>query len=480
MLTWCSAITLGHVFAAHIHWAFYNQIAATRFQTVPSVAFTRPGFSELFSSAPPAEQGRDDVEKLGFFLVRIHENDSRVHFIRTSGQTDTPAATRLVTGTTADLPASPLGLTALHPIASTGQVPMAWPSTIRQTVRNDYGLLNLLELGVRQLRVPATDLQDPGQRERLAILRSHGVALTAQWLWAPGLPLTDAVTAQRDQIDGVEVQLLGAFQPPTALLTELQRCGARHTLPVALSCVVPGQNVPGKQHGRSQIGYTIGQLPELNQALASAGVRLDRVCCRLDTPNPLAPWAQLASQNLEPLPQIGAIDWLYTVPVGEPISQVNGATAALFSVAQRPGDRLFIEPYVDFDRTMDAGPGLLDRRYNPRSTFHGLRHLNTLLYHRFISNVTPITVSETAQASALTLRMDGRTYTLMLPASAADLVVSVAHQFDSELRHQQQVGLLSGHCRTWTANSEATITEPTLFCSRIGESSQGSHTTPAA
>ncbi|MEZ4659626.1 MAG: hypothetical protein R2911_18880 [Caldilineaceae bacterium] len=36
----------------------------------------RPGFSELFSSAPPAEQGRDDVAKLGFFLVRVHEHES--------------------------------------------------------------------------------------------------------------------------------------------------------------------------------------------------------------------------------------------------------------------------------------------------------------------------------------------------------------------------------------------------------------------
>ena len=43
------------------------------------------------------------------------------------------------------------------------------------------------------------------------------------------------------------------------------------------------------------------------------------------------------------------------------------------------GCRLFIEPLIDFDRTMDVTYGLLDRLCNPRPAFHALRVLNSVL-----------------------------------------------------------------------------------------------------
>ncbi|NJN84537.1 MAG: hypothetical protein HC802_21145 [Caldilineaceae bacterium] len=45
------------VLAAHVHWSFVNRIGPADYLTTPSVAFTRPGFGELFSSAPADEQG---------------------------------------------------------------------------------------------------------------------------------------------------------------------------------------------------------------------------------------------------------------------------------------------------------------------------------------------------------------------------------------------------------------------------------------
>lgn len=443
------------VFAAHVHWAFYNQIGDTRYHTVPSVAFTRPGFSELFSSAPPAEQGRDDVAKLGFFLVRVHENESRVHFIRTGGQTGTPKHPRLLTATTADLPHSPLGLTALHPIAPTGQVPAAWPSTIRQPVRNDYGLLQTLELGARHLRVPAADLHDPVQSERLAILRSHGVQLTAQWLWTPGLDLAEVVAPFVGQIDGVELQVLGDLWPTVEPLVQLQRCAITHHKPVILSCVVPGQNIPGKQHGRSQIGYTVAQLAELNDRLVAADVRVDRVCCRLpaDRGDGVVDFASLPTCS-----HIGAFDWLYGLPsVGE-MGQARGAAAALFHMLQRPGDRLFVEPYIDFDRTMDADFGLLDRLYNPRPAFHLLRHLNTLLFYQPTAGASAIEVSSYERYWQLS---DGRRL-LILPAAEGEAVHMSANTA-SVLRNRQLnkvVGLCSGSSQEWDGIA---ISEPSLF-----------------
>jgi hypothetical protein len=97
--------------AAHVHWAYYDwiphedqqqgdgdgehhheQAAARgiRYYVTPSPAFTRPGFSELFSSPPPDQQGRNDTPKLGFYLARVQEDGTRLHFLRTGGATALP------------------------------------------------------------------------------------------------------------------------------------------------------------------------------------------------------------------------------------------------------------------------------------------------------------------------------------------------------------------------------------------------------
>ncbi len=464
------------LFAAHVHWSFFNTVDETLYQTVPSVAFTRPGFSELFAAPPPAEQGRDDVAKLGFFLVRVLETGSRVHLIRTSGQTDSPLPyRRLITRTSPDLPHSPLGVTALHPLAPTGQVPAAWPSTIRQPVRNDYGLLALLELGVRSLRLPATDLADPVQSARLAMARAQGIALTAQWLWSPGLPLAELAATHAGQLDSIEVHLLGSPWPTAEALEQLQRCATVVEKPIGLSCLVPGRNVPGKQHGRSQFGYTIEQLPEINQRLAAAGVQIDRVCCRLDDATHRPPWVQLAAiQAIGPLSQIGALDWLYTIPTDNELIGANAVAGALFSLLQRPGDRFFVDPLIDFDRTMDAGFGLLDRAYNPRPAFHILRHLSTVLFHQPLdssASSTPVTMEarsiEAAAQSAHAITLSSFTaqqaFKLILPTGAP--ITLPPAEIGPPFTHQ--TGLLTGYRRPCTAHSASDITEPTLFCGTI-------------
>jgi hypothetical protein len=450
------------LFAAHIHWAFYNAIGQTRYHTVPSVAFTRPGFSELFSSPPPAEQGRDDVGKLGFFLVRVHEAESRVHFVRTGGTTtvtDTPP--QLLTGVSADLPHSPLGVVARHAVAPTGQVPAAWPSTIRQPVRNDYGFLALLELGARHLQIPAADLVDPVQRARLAWLRDHGVALTAQWLYDPRGTLVDAVLPHQTVIDAVEVSLLGSPWPDDIALTQLKALIGAVDVPITLSCVIPNQAVVGKQHNRSQIGYTVAQLAALDQRLAAHGVVLDRVGCRLagtvaDTIATL--------QSVPKLSQIGGVDWRYPIPAGDETAQTNGVAAAYFGLLPRSTDRLFIEPLVDLDRTMDIGPGLLDRTYNPRPAFHVLRHLNTLLYSRSIGDIAAVTLTPAADQLQLTARGGARPLHLVLP-TAGSTPTMIDHGIDHT--YTQRIGLCTGHSTPRTSQGAANITEPTLFCGTI-------------
>ena len=446
------------LFAAHIHWRFYNQIGQTAYHTVPSVAFTRPGFSELFSSPPPAEQGRDDVQKLGFFLVRVQENGNRVHLIRTNGQEgDLPPGQRLLTRPAADLPDSPLGLVARHPISNSGQVPVAWPSTIRQPVRNDYGLLAILEMGVRHLTVPASDLLDPIQSERLAILRAEGVQLTADWLWEPGLDLLAAVKAIYTQVDAVQVTWLGTLLPAPEALRQLQECRDICQLSTTLSCVIPGRNVAGKQHGRSQIGYLPEQLVTLNQHLATYDSQIDRIACRLEG----EPWQELhkAQGIADDLSHIGKLDWLYTLPVSDDISQASAIAVPFFGMGLHPGDRLYVEPYIDLDRTMDSGFGLLDRAYNPRPAFHVLRHLNTLLYHQPRTQIDAPTFVQ----DEVSRRYVQQNRTQQNIKQRCELVLPVGEQSPIIQTQGQPYGLISGSTPQTVGDSGLRITEPTLF-----------------
>lgn len=362
------------VFAGHSHFAFFNRLGTMRSYLVPSTAFTRPGFCEVFASAPPPERGRDDTGKLGFYLLRVIDGRARVQLIRTTVMKQ--PGQRIVTRTSADLPASPLGVTLRHPLSNSTEVPIAWQSTVRQPVRNDYPLLALVELGVRHARVPAQDLASAEQRERLAALRDEGAGVTAFWIWSPQVDLVGAAARHRDLLDGVEIQIPSALVPDAicaAAIAALRDQGVA----VTLAPLLPKEIVPGKQHARTRIGYHLDELAALDRDLAALDVRVDRVLCRVDAGQD--PWDAIGGEVPE-LTRIGAIDWAVEFADADDEGQTARAAAALLAVACHDDMRVFLEPLVDFDRTMDTPTGLLDRLCNPRPVFHAVRTLNTVLF----------------------------------------------------------------------------------------------------
>lgn len=391
------------VMTGHSHFAYYDRIGSTSFYVAASTSHTRPGFSELFAAGPPPEQGRDDTAKLGFYLVRDQAEGLRVHFLRTHGQHDQVAGTPtpggqssdqaaaasagrcgagagaiVLTRLSPDLPHSPLGLTATHPLVTVAEVPLAWPSAVRQQVRNDYPWLASLELGARYLRVPSSDLENPLQRQRLTWLREAGIDLTASWLWQTGLDLLQATAPHQALIDTIELQMPGASLPSAAITAELTRLRATSRLSLTLAPLLPGQMVPGKQLRRTRLGYQPEELAGLKTALDQANLTVDRVLCRL--PPTAAAWPIItATPGLGGRP-IGTVDWLLDLASTDTDWPLRQATEALFGLAASPGSRLFIEPLIDLDRTMDISHGLLDRQCNPRPIFQALRVLNTALF----------------------------------------------------------------------------------------------------
>jgi hypothetical protein len=445
--SWLTGLCRQHnvhmVFAGHSHFAFFNRIGDARSFLVPSTAFTRPGFCEVFSSAPPPERGRDDASKLGFFLVRLHDRTARVHFIRTGGATSVPAgedtSRQVVTCVTGDLPGSPLGITLRHALASQTEVPIAWQSTVRQPVRNDFPLLACLELGVKYLRVPSQDLANPLQRERLAAIRDEGVAITATWIWSPRSRLVDEATRYHDLLDSVEIQLPNTLTPDTDCLAAIATVQGKLSLPVSIAPLLPHEHVSGKQHARTRIGYHLDEVPSLARYLGEQGAQVDRVLCRVDATQDPTIAMRIADLMVEP-DRIGTIDWAVEFSESANSPQSPRALSALAAIAQLPGSRLYLEPFIDFDRTMDAPPGLLDRLCNPRPVFHALRTLNTVLFGQpgvWRSTTAP----EISGAETISLRRGEITLLLVLPGEPVGVSSAVVLELDPSQWQVDPTGL---------------------------------------
>lgn len=368
--------------AGHVHCGFFDRVESTRYLVVNSTSFTRPGFCHVFASHPPPDRGRDDAPKLGFHLFRVFPDRTDVHFLRTAGELKPPPTgpqqpRRLVTRTSAALPQSPLGLTLRHALSTATEIPLAWPSAIRQRVRNDYPLLSCLELGATSVRTPASDLDDPFQARRLAVLRGEGCRIVATAIWSDDLDVPAFLDRHQTQLDGCELQLAGSPHPSPEQMRILSDCRSANSS-VSLSTIIPGEVFAGKQHPRTRHGYRIEELSELNDRLHTAGARVDRVLCRIGSER--SPWEDArALSDFAALGQIGTVDCSVELATSDDRVAANRAADALFGMQLLPGSQLYIDPLIDFDRTMDTCHGLLDTLCNPRPAFHVLRCLNSIL-----------------------------------------------------------------------------------------------------
>lgn len=363
------------VFTGHSHFHFLNRIGATRAYGVPSTSFTRPGFSELFSSAPPPDRGRDDVPKLGFLLATVHDDGIRVHQVRTGSIAASPDATTarpVVTGVPLDLPSSRLGVILRHPVATLAETPDTFPSVIRQPMRNDYPLLACLELGARVASVSAADADDPVLAARLAVLRDEGVRVVARVVWtavrAPRLPAPGA------PVDEIELVLVNRPAPTATEFGELtEALGGRDLIVSTMARRVKG----GAELPRWQYGFTTDDIPELDRDLRTAGLDDSRVLVSVRDVDDVHVAGEFAATSS--LTAITAVDLV--AQVEGPDAEAAGNLAELFLAScERPSGRFLVDGLSELDRTLDLSAGLLDRAWNPRPAFHTLRILNSLVH----------------------------------------------------------------------------------------------------
>jgi len=385
------------VFSGHVHHFFYNRYAQTELYIVPSLTFIRHDYSEFFRVKPEdgTENGRNDLGKFGFLMVRVYKNGHAIECIRTYGKTmemdqrtESPSP-KLVMYHPKESLHAPVGLYLRHPWVETTKLPFNGPldEFIRKEARNDYPLMAIWELGVKKLRVPVADLIDPDTRKRIMDLTASGHEFTLFTFGLPNSDLLAIIKQHHNLINAIEIIL--PWQDAAACIIHLVQMRKSIPVPLYLSKLMSSAD---EKHQGSKFSHNIGHGFRIDhhQELAAymrndhASEAVDGFVFRLDMDN--SPWLDFRTINdLSSALNIKAS--VYIRLAAENMAQENcddrrianmvaETVAAAFAYTDID---VFIDTFVDIDRGYFVRHGLVDRRYNPRLAGNVFRYLTRAL-----------------------------------------------------------------------------------------------------
>jgi hypothetical protein len=168
--------------------------------------------------------------------------------------------------------------------------------------------------------------------------------------------------------------------------------GIESDIEIAIAAIDPTERVPGKQHLRARVGYPV--------SASTFDHPFDRTVISIaawEDPHELG--------HLLEHPCSKAIDVSLDLIDDDSENAARVAKAALL-IACLPGARLFCQPYLDLDRTMDVAHGFLDTLCNPRPVVTVYRLLNTILFSRdevwTLTSTDPLTIRSAEKELSLT------------------------------------------------------------------------------
>jgi len=218
------------VFSGHVHQFFYNRLGDARLYCLPPVSFIRQDYAELYHVGPTAEYGRDDPGKYSVALVDVFADGHRLRVIPTDGREAGPG--RQAPSQPAPVPrGGPLTVHLRHAWAQTTDLPYNGPMEefARKRARNDYTLLRLWQTGIRNVRVPLTDLADPAVRTRVADYHAAGIRFSFFCIGVPDAQGLSVLLAERGLVDQLEIV---TAQPDLSDLAGLDRLSVLGDLPI--------------------------------------------------------------------------------------------------------------------------------------------------------------------------------------------------------------------------------------------------------
>ncbi len=452
------------MFTGHVHHFWYHRHADTDCYLLPSTSFTRQDYSEMFRAPPPVsmQDGRDDNNKTGYFVVLVYENGHVCHFRSTGGGTlDEDAATgpaepvsRVVPVHTRERGAGGIGFDLRHPwaelidIAPSG----ALDEFRRKRVRNDYPLLALWQMGVVPVRVPVDDLGSDRVVARMGALKQMGhrfVALS-QGLPAPGIRAR--LAGCRGLVERVEITLPMSKVDETA--AEATRLREEIGVPVYLSKLRMKSDVVREGAPYFHLishGFTVADEQELRRLLGRAGSagRYDGIVFRIgrtELPEPAMAAIGALCDRLQVPPSITLFmaDDNPARHRRDDLDNANRIAEAVVAASALKNGELFVDTFMDMDRGHCVRNGVIDRLCNPRPALFVVRHLNALI------NSRPGAVALVGRGvfdGGRWIRFDheGRSCVMLLPDRPLDrVVVGPGEMADSTMTASNLLDLVNG------------------------------------
>jgi 3',5'-cyclic AMP phosphodiesterase CpdA len=372
-------------YAGHVHNFFFNRHGPTNSYVLPSTSFLRHDYHELFRVAPGMRQGRHDGAKLGYAVVDVHGQGHLNHAVRTFGRA-------LEAGETAPTTQKPLppvhglqpgrhgtGLYLRQPWCDSADIPTPWAldSFRRKRIRNDYPLMALWEMGVRDLRVPLDDLSDPETGTRMAELAALGHRFTAYSYGIPNGAAAEALKTRGGVLAAWEV-----VAPITNAVDLLAPMAAlKGSTPVYFNAYRALVETFSSSHGLQS-----DERGAVEALLALDGARqvIDGVIFGVAWQEAPAPAIAAAQRSVEGLGVKAAIhvQFGHRNPLNEGENELHNANRvaeAVTAAMAHPDVSVTLDNFTGIDRGYHFSGGLVDRLYNPLAGAHIVRHLHAAL-----------------------------------------------------------------------------------------------------
>ena len=370
------------MFCGHVHNFWYDVFAETEIYILPSTAFVRHDYSEMYRIGPGDQNGRNDEPKLGYFIVRVYEEGHVVENVRTYGRTLAPDATLPPPPEVVKIPqtkestVATLGLDMRHAWAEELVVsPSGGVDEFeRKLSRNDYPILALWEMGLKLLRVPLQDLLDPKTLARMKIVQDAGQLFQVYSYGVPDAAQTSIIQQNAALVDRFEIVInwenaaevikdVARFKEKTGVSVYLSRVnrkdankhtGGRYNHLISHGFVTAeGEElksfVTGNADTQSIDGFMMTVMRDtapLDAAIAAGGIAADlgKGICLYVKSTTGSPWDAFMDDGA---------------------NACRIAETALAALAV-PGLTVVMDTFDDTDRGYFARAGLVDRRFNPK------------------------------------------------------------------------------------------------------------------
>ena len=420
------------LFAGHAHNFWYDLRGTTEMYILPSTAFVRQDYSELYRIEPGAENGRDDAAKLGYMLVDVHEHGHVAHVVRSHGRQcaadhapDSAKQPALPLVHTKTNHRAPVGLDLRHPWAETVEIAPSGgiDEFERKRVRNDYPLMAMWEMGVRMLRVPLQDLADPGVRERMRTLLRVGHRFTAYGYEIPRDDQLDALLRHHDLLHAWEMVVAWDVAPQR--IAEVARIRSRCPgLRVIWSKLRRREDaaIDGMRYSHMiHHGFVTGERAQLRQLLALEGASAAIDGFALRVLRERSPWDEIRAARDIAAELTTSVSVQIRLAATEPaavlddeLDTANRVAETVLAALATEGIDVFLDTFNDVDRSFFARTGLVDRRYNPRLPSLVYRHLHAAL-NRVETPPEALLAHATDSADLRVVRHGDAITTLVLP-----------------------------------------------------------------